>query len=167
MKGGSAGPWAVQKMTTYLAMVWPSWKTFEEELQATFYPVNLAKNALNLLIHLHQTVGMSLTQYALMFNTLKSQAGIMDDQILTALFMQGLHGRLKDAAKSSIPVPTKLAEWCEQVHQFNQVFHRSQYQMDAFGCINPVSTNISAAPVEPQVEVNCLSASENAQCYKE
>ena len=56
MKGGSAGPWAVQKMTTYLAMAWPSWKTFEEELQATFYPVDLAKNALNSLIHLCQTV---------------------------------------------------------------------------------------------------------------
>ena len=32
MKGGSAGPWVVQKMTTYLATVWPSWKTFEVEL---------------------------------------------------------------------------------------------------------------------------------------
>ena len=113
MKGGSAGPWAVQKMTTYLEAVWPSWKTFEEELQATFYPVDLAKNVLNSLIHLCQGAGMSLTQYESMFDTLKSQAGITDNQILTTLFMQGLHVQLKDAAESSIPVPTKLAEWCK------------------------------------------------------
>jgi hypothetical protein len=98
-----------------------------------------------------------------MFNTLKSQAGITDDQILTALFMQGLHVRLKDAAESSIPVPTKLTEWRDRVHQFDQVFHRSLYQTDAFGCINPMSTSISAAPVKPQVKVNRLSASEKAQ----
>ena len=78
-----------------------------------FYPVDLAKNALNSLIHLCQMVGMPLTQYESMFDTLKSQAGITNDQILTALFMQGLHAWLKDAAKSSIPVPTKLAEWHE------------------------------------------------------
>ena len=113
MKGGSAGPWAVQKMTTYLAMAWLSWKTYEEELRAMFYPVDLAKNALNSLIHLCQGVGMSLTQYESTFDTLKSQAGITNDQILTALFMQGLHVQLKDAAESSIPVPAKLAEWHE------------------------------------------------------
>ena len=162
MKGGSAGPWAVQKMTTYLVTVWLSWKTFEEELRATFYLVNLAKNMLNSLIHLHQVAGMSLTQYESMSDTLKSQAGITDDQILMALFMQGMHAQLKDTAKSSIPVPTKLTEWQDRVRQFNRVFHRSQYQMDAFGCINPTSTSISAAPVEPQVEVNRLSASEKA-----
>ena len=78
-----------------------------------FYPVNLAKNALNSLIHLCQTAGMSLTQYKSTFDTLKSQAGVTDNQILTTLFMQGLHVRLKDMAKSSIPVPTKLAEWHE------------------------------------------------------
>ena len=111
--------------------------------------------------------GMSLTQYESMFNTLKSQAGITNDQILMALFMQGLHVWLKDAAESSIPVPAKLAEWCEQVCQFDQVFHRSQYQMDAFGHINPMSTSISAALVKPQVEVNHLSALEKAQRYKE
>ena len=128
-----------------------------------FYPVDLAKNVLNSLIHLHQGAGMSLTQYKSTFDTLKSQAGITDDQILTALFMQGLHVRLKDAAESSIPVPTKLTEWRDRVHQFNRVFHRSQYQMDAFGRINPTSTSISAAPVEPQVEVNHLSASEKVR----
>ena len=111
MKGGSTGPWAVQKMMTYLVMAWPSWKTFKEELRATFYPVDLAKNVLNSLIHLRQGAGMSLTQYKSMFDTLKSQAGITDDQILMALFMQGVHAWLKDAAKSSIPVPTKLTEW--------------------------------------------------------
>ena len=113
MKGGSAGPWVVQKMMTYLVTAWPSWKTFEEELQATFYPVDLAKNVLNSLIHLCQTVGMLLTQYESMFDTLKYQVGITDDQILTALFMQGLHARLKDTAESSIPVPAKLVEWCK------------------------------------------------------
>ena len=111
MKGGSTGPWVVQKMTTYLATAWPSWQTFEEELRATFYPVDLAKNALNSLIHLCQGAGMLLTQYKSTFDTLKSQAGITDDQILMALFMQGMHAWLKDAAESSIPVPTKLSKW--------------------------------------------------------
>ena len=62
---------------------------------------------------------MSLTQYESMFDTLKSQAGITDDQILMALFMQGMHAQLKDAAESSIPVPTKLTEWHDRVHQFD------------------------------------------------
>ena len=54
MRGGTAGPWAIQKMHYYLDNSWPSYKDFSKEVQDMFLPVDLKCNMMMVLSKLKQ-----------------------------------------------------------------------------------------------------------------
>jgi hypothetical protein len=167
MKGGIAGPWAIEKMRQYMQGTWPPWKDFIAELKKTFFPTNIKKNALEALTKLKKTPDQPLAQYEAAFDTLCQQSGCKDEDLLITFFLKGLPNQLRDAAETSFPAPLKLTEWRERIQTFDRILHRNQYQTDAFGrTISQIESPISKLQVNQLSPQERIKRQSNNECFR-
>src|SRR5258708_9330835 len=110
MKGGSAGPWATQKINSILFDAQEvTWAMFIEELNKMFADPNRQATARRKLATLHQ--GDSSVEELIREFESHGHISRRDDMGLVDHFEQAIHPRLRESIYRLEPMPSTWAEW--------------------------------------------------------
>src|SRR5258705_508350 len=110
MKGGSAGPWATQKINSILFDAQEvMWAGFVEELDEMFADPNHQATARRKLTTLHQ--GDSSVEELIPEFEIHGPISGLGDMGLVDCFEQAIHPRLRESIYRLEPMPSTWAEW--------------------------------------------------------
>src|SRR5258708_6059145 len=153
MKGGSAGPWATQKINPILYPANPeevTWAGFVSELDKMFADPNCQATAQRKLATLHQ--GDSSVEELIQEFKIHRPISRLGDIGLVDQFEQAIHPHLQESIYQLKPMPTTWAEWkCKtslldnQWRRFQDTQLKTATTKPSLFCSPPVVTSTATA----------------------
>lgn len=161
MKGGTAGPWAEQKVESYsnTGHITQSWEDFVKEFNSVFGDPDPAGTARFKMDRLHQG-SQTVDEYVSKFRELKSDTGY-NDAALVEKFKKGLNQGLVDRIFGLQDMPTTLKDWETWSSKFDRQWRQRQAEKKAFSDrTNPgSSTQKQAGPTHTSKPTSSLQPS--------
>src|SRR5260221_55484 len=127
MKGGSAGPWAIQKIKSLLYPANPeevTWAGFVSELDKMFVDPNHQATAQRKLTTLHQ--GDSSVEELIQEFEIHGPISGLGDVGLVDRFEQAIHPHLQESIYHLEPMPSTWAEWKHKTSLLDNQWRRFQ-----------------------------------------
>lgn len=154
MKGGTAGPWAEQKVQQYLSSetVSETWLEFLEEFKAVFSDPDPAGTARNKMERLHQGT-LTCDEYVSKFRELKVDTGY-NDAALVEKFKKGLNQTLVDKIYGLQEMPDDLKGWETWATKFDRQWRQREAEKKATSHTTKSYKPFTSAAPTPKASTN-------------
>jgi Retrotransposon gag protein len=141
MKGGTAGPWAKQKVQEFIKNdgISQTYVDFLKELRETFGdpdPASTARHKLNLL----KQGSQSVDEYVAKFREYKDDTGY-NDAALVEHFEKGLNSALVDKIYALPEMPSTLKDWISWSTKLDRQWRQREVKKKAAGNFNTTKPN--------------------------